>query len=52
VNLIFRMMYLLLVSLFKSRLPIEYPENSLTLRVLPNDIDINMHMNNGRFNYL
>lgn len=48
-NLIFRMMYLLLASVFKSRLPIEYPKNALTLRVLPNDIDINMHMNNGRY---
>lgn len=31
------------------RLPIENPKNQLNLRVLPNDIDINMHMNNGRY---
>ena len=48
-NLILRMLYLLAVSIFKHRLPIEKPKNSLTLRVLPNDIDINMHMNNGRY---
>jgi len=49
VNLILRMLGLLVASLFKTRLPVEKPENSLTLRVLPNDIDINLHMNNGRY---
>lgn len=48
-NLIFRMIYLLIHSFFKPSLPIEYPSNRLSLRVLPNDIDINMHMNNGRY---
>lgn len=48
-NLILRMLYLLLASFFKPQLPIDKPKNSLTLRVLPNDIDINMHMNNGRY---
>lgn len=48
-NLLIRMFYLLLASCFKARLPIELPANVLTLRVLPNDIDINMHMNNGRY---
>ena len=48
-NLIFRMFSLLIASFFKPPLPIERPENALTLRVLPNDIDINMHMNNGRY---
>ncbi len=48
-NLIFRMMELLIKSFFKERLPIEKPKNSLRLRVLPNDIDINLHMNNGRY---
>ena len=48
-NLIFRMIYLLVTSLFKPGLPIKKPTNSLSLRVLPNDIDINMHMNNGRY---
>ena len=48
-NLILRMMALLIKSFFKERLPIEKPKNSLCLRVLPNDIDINLHMNNGRY---
>jgi len=48
-NLIFRMIALLIKSFFKPRLPIKNPINSLRLRVLPNDIDINLHMNNGRY---
>ena len=48
-NLILRMIALLMKSPFKPRLPIEKPKNSLHLRVLPNDIDINLHMNNGRY---
>ena len=48
-NLILRLFWLLISSIFKSRLPINKPKNSLTLRVLPNDIDINFHMNNGRY---
>lgn len=48
-NLIFRMLSLLVASLFKPQLPVSKPFNSLSLRVLPNDIDINLHMNNGRY---
>jgi len=48
-NLIFRMIALLVGSFFKSDLPVERPKNALSLRVLPNDIDINFHMNNGRY---
>lgn len=48
-SLIFRMIMLLIASKFKPRLPIVYPKNTLTLRVLPNDLDINLHMNNGRY---
>jgi len=48
-NLIFRMLGLLLMSFFKAKLPVEKPKNELRLRVLPNDIDINLHMNNGRY---
>jgi len=48
-NLIFRMITLWVSSFFKPRLPIEKPKNALTLSVLPNDIDINLHMNNGRY---
>ena len=48
-NLIFRMVGLLLASLFKPRLPHIKPVNELSMRVLPNDLDINLHMNNGRY---
>jgi acyl-CoA thioesterase FadM len=43
------MIALLITSYFKPRLPFEKPKNALSLRVLPNDIDINLHMNNGRY---
>ncbi len=48
-NLILRMLYVLILSRFRERL---YPGNLcslLSLRVLPNDLDINFHMNNGRY---
>lgn len=48
-SLIFRMLWLLLSSLFKPRLPYIKPVNELKMMVLPNDLDINMHMNNGRY---
>lgn len=48
-NLIVRMISLLIKSWFKPGLPIDKPANTLSMRVLPNDIDINMHMNNGRY---
>ena len=48
-SLIFRMCCLLLTSLFKPRLPHIKPVNELSMIVLPNDLDINLHMNNGRY---
>ena len=48
-SLIFRMLSVFLASFFKPRLPILKPENILDLRVLPNDLDINLHMNNDRY---
>ena len=48
-NLIFRMVYISFLSVFRERLPIEKAQSRLTLRVLPNDLDINFHMNNGRY---
>jgi len=48
-NLILRMIIILAGSFFKPDLPVERPKNTLSLRVLPNDIDINLHMNNGRY---
>ena len=48
-NLIFRMLYVLILSLFRERLPPANLVSRLSLRVLPNDLDINFHMNNGRY---
>jgi acyl-CoA thioesterase FadM len=48
-NLIFRLIYLYVLSLFRKRLPLGKAHCSLTLRVLPNDLDFNFHMNNGRY---
>lgn len=48
-NLIFRMLYVLVQSLFRERLDSGNFVSRLSLRVLPNDLDINFHMNNGRY---
>lgn len=48
-SLIFRMIYVWLRSMRMERLPVGVVESRLTLRTLPNDLDLNMHMNNGRF---
>jgi acyl-CoA thioesterase FadM len=47
-NLIFRLLYVLLSSFRAPRLgPLE--ESVVRFRVLPNDLDTNLHMNNGRY---
>ncbi len=48
-NLILRMFIVWLGSLFRPRLPLGRLRNELRLRVLPNDLDLNMHMNDGRY---
>ncbi len=48
-NLIFRMLWVLIRSLFQPRAGIGNLVSELSLHVLPNDIDINLHMNNGRY---
>ncbi len=48
-NLIFKMLGICITSLFKPRLPLGKTSNLLSLRVLPNDLDLNMHMNDGRY---
>lgn len=48
-NLYLRLIWILLSSTWKPRMPISALNNALHLRVLPNDLDINFHMNNGRF---
>jgi acyl-CoA thioesterase FadM len=48
-SLLFRLLYVLLLSLFRERLPVGVAVSRLHLRTLPNDLDINLHMNNGRY---
>ena len=48
-NLIFRMLYVWLNALRRERMSMENSSNHLTLRVLPNDLDLALHMNNGRY---
>jgi len=48
-NLIFRMLYVLILSTFREPLSVGNSVSKLNLRVLPNDLDINFHMNNGRY---
>jgi acyl-CoA thioesterase FadM len=47
-NLIFRMLWVIIRSFFMEQMEGRYT-SSLSLHVLPNDIDINFHMNNGRY---
>ncbi len=48
-NLIFRMLWVWLLSTRRERLPAGVADSRLNLMTLPNDLDINLHMNNGRF---
>src|SRR6476660_7713220 len=48
-NLLLRMLYVLVLSLFRERLPVGRTGSVLALRTLPNDLDLNLHMNNGRY---
>jgi acyl-CoA thioesterase FadM len=48
-NLLFRMLFVFISSFFKPRIHTLTDETSLRLSVLPNDLDINGHMNNGRY---
>ncbi len=48
-NLYLRMILLYLRANAKPVIPTDDLSCELTMRVLPNDLDLNMHMNNGRF---
>ncbi len=48
-NLIFRLIYVFMLAPFRERLAIGKTQSRLTLRVMPNDLDLNLHMNNGRY---
>ena len=47
-NLFFRMVIVSAGAFFRSKLMLE-DKGRISLRVLPNDLDLNFHMNNGRF---
>ncbi len=47
-NLYFRLILIIVCSFFKPR--VDFADKiSLNLRILPNDLDINRHLNNGRY---
>lgn len=48
-NLIFRMARVFLAALLGRRLDGILAVSSVRFRVLPNDLDLNLHMNNGRY---
>lgn len=48
-NLVFRLLYVMVLSLFRERLPLTDVKSRLGLRTMPNDLDVNLHMNNGRY---
>ena len=48
-NLYFRFFYIILKNLLFVRPMNTCDTTSISFRVLPNDLDINMHMNNGRY---
>jgi len=48
-NLIFRLLYVLTSSVFRPRLSVGKTTSELCLLTLPNDLDLNMHVNNGRY---
>ena len=48
-NLMFRVLYGIIRALFRERTEVGNCTSALSLRVLPNNIDINFHMNNGHY---
>ena len=48
-NLYFRVLWVIILSYFKPKITSALETSVLRLKVLPNDLDFNMHMNNGRY---
>lgn len=48
-NLWFRLLWLLIAQLWRRSLDPRSGASRLTFRVLPHDLDLNLHMNNGRY---
>src|SRR3712207_6939249 len=47
-NLIFRLIRIVIAALLRPRLGL-LDTSEVTMRVWPNDLDLNLHMNNGRY---
>ncbi|WP_026480458.1 acyl-CoA thioesterase [Ahrensia sp. 13_GOM-1096m] len=47
-NLVFRLLWVIITAFRRSKLGM-MEESVITLRVMPNDLDTNIHMNNGRY---
>lgn len=45
----FRMIRIVVAALRAPRLPMPHGRSVVTMRVWPNDLDLNLHMNNGRY---
>ncbi len=48
-NLYFRVLFVWLASFFRPKINDILGQSTLNLHVLPNDLDTNLHMNNGRY---
>jgi len=48
-NLWFRLIWLLMTTRFRERLEAPFGVSRLNFRVLPSDLDPNLHLNNGRY---
>jgi acyl-CoA thioesterase FadM len=49
VNLWFRLIWVLIATRFRPPLARPFGVSTISLIVLPNDLDVNLHMNNGRY---
>ena len=48
-NLYVRLIRVFIAALFRSRLTSDNLDNEVVTRIYPNDLDINLHVNNGRY---
>jgi len=48
-NLWLRLIWLIVTTFFRPRLTGPGDVSTVTMRVLPNDLDVNLHVNNGRY---
>ncbi len=48
-NLYFRLIIIVLQALRRSVITPENLSNTISVRIMPNDLDINLHVNNGRY---